>query len=67
MDTHVVISRIIAAIMSLLDSANLRNRVYTQQQRIEQLELALEDIDRINANNAHAQHLIAGIVARTRQ
>jgi len=53
--------------MSLLDSANLRNRVYTQQQRIEQLELALEDIDRINTNNAHAQHLIAGIVARTRQ
>lgn len=54
--------------MSLLDSANLRNRVYEQQQRIEQLELALDDIVRISSSRvgvSERHRLIVGIVDRT--
>jgi hypothetical protein len=47
--------------MSLLDSVNLRNRVYEQKQRIDELELAIEDIERINANSANPNALISGI------
>ena len=53
--------------MSLLDSANLRNRVYAQQQRIDTLELAIEDIARINSSSApdsERHKLIVGIVDR---
>lgn len=65
METHVILSRLIAAIMSLLDSVNLRNRVYEQKQRINTLELAIEDIERINANSANPNALISGICSNT--
>jgi len=62
-----ILPRILAAIMSLLDSANLRNRVYQQQERIASLELAIEDIERINARSASPNPLIQGIVENTRK
>ena len=65
METHLLFARLISSLMSLLDSANLRNRVYAQQQRIDTLELAIEDIARINSSSAPASErhkLIVGIV-----
>ena len=53
--------------MSLLDSANLRNRVYEQQERIELLTVALDDIQRISASrvaNSERHRLIVGIIER---
>jgi len=61
MDTHLILPRIIAAVLSLLDSVNLRNRVYSQSARISQLELAIEDIERINANSSNPNQLISNI------
>ena len=63
MNTHLYLARILGGIMSLLQASDLRNRVYTHQNRIETLELALEDIERINANSANPNALIAGIVS----
>jgi len=42
------LARAVSTILSWLDSANLRNRVYQQAERIEILTLALEDIERVN-------------------
>jgi hypothetical protein len=70
MESSLLLSKLLAAIMSLLDATNLRNRVYTQAARIEQLELAIEDIERINASDTAAseqRRLIAGIAANTKQ
>lgn len=54
-------------LVSWLDAANLRNRVYSQQARIESLELALEDIDRINARSENPNTLITAIVNNTKE
>ena len=43
-----IIGRLASAILSWLDASNLRNRLYEQKNRIEILEIALEDIQRIN-------------------
>jgi len=65
MDAHTIIPRLIAAVLSLLDAANLRNRAYHAEQRVETLLLAIEDIERINlSNTANSQELIAGIISR---
>jgi len=66
MDAHLIIPRLIAALLSLLDMANLRNRVYTLEQRVSQLELAIEDIERINANATSPNPLIKGIIHNSR-
>jgi hypothetical protein len=58
---HTVLPKLIAAILSILDSVNLRNRVYSQQQRIEILETAIDDIARINGIK---DPLIKGITDR---
>jgi len=50
MDLHAILPRVISAILSWLDSANLRNRMYYQSQRIEELELLVEDIERMNCD-----------------
>lgn len=63
MNTHLYLARILGGIMSILQASDLRNRVYRAQNRIDSLELALEDIERINANSANPNALIAGIVA----
>lgn len=64
MNTSAVIARILAALMSLLDSANLRNRLYSLQQERDILLVAIEDIERINAHSANPNALIAGICSR---
>ena len=70
MDTSLLITKLLAAILSLLDSVNLRNRVYEQSARIESLELAIEDIERISASTASESErldLIKGICNRITQ
>jgi len=70
MNTHLLLSKLLAAILSLLDSANLRNRVYEQSARIEQLELAIEDIERISASRVDSSErhkLIKGICDNTKR
>jgi hypothetical protein len=47
-------------VLSWLDHGNLRNRVYEQQERIEILETALEDIQRMNKDP-----LVAKVVKTT--
>ena len=61
MTTSTVLARLIAGIISLLQASNLRNRVYSQEQRIQRLELAIEDIERINRGSHHPNPLIARI------
>ena len=68
MDQYAVLARLVSAVLSWLDSANLRNQMYAQRERIEILETAIEDIDRINASTASSeqrQQLIAGVVDST--
>lgn len=52
----------LSKILSLLQATTLRERYYTLEQRVEILETALQDIERINANSANPNALIAGIV-----
>jgi hypothetical protein len=69
MNTHLLLPKLIAAVMSLLDQANLRNRVYEQAHRIEILETALEDISRISTSRVDSSErlsLIEGICTRVR-
>lgn len=67
MQWHDLVARFIIMLVSWLDAANLRNRVYSQQARIESLELALEDIDRINARSENPNTLITAIVNNTKE
>jgi hypothetical protein len=59
---HTHIPRIISAVLSILQSTNLRNRVYAMEDRLDILETAIEDIERINANSANPNALITNIV-----
>jgi hypothetical protein len=43
-----LLPKIISMVLSWIDHGNLRNRVYELQERIEILEVALDDIDRMN-------------------
>jgi len=61
-----ILAKIVSMLMSWLDAANLRNRVYTQQQRIEQLELAIEDIERVNNHSDNPSELIKKLAARAK-
>ena len=61
MDTHLWLSRIITGILSIITASRLRDRVYTQQQRISQLELAIEDIARINSASRSPNRLVSRI------
>ena len=66
MNTHLWLSRVIASIISIVQASTLRERYYMQQQRIEILETALDDIDRINNARIAPSMLIRNIVTNTR-
>lgn len=55
------IPRVISGILSLAQSTNLRNRVYAMEDRLDILEVAIEDIERINRNSALPNALITNI------
>ena len=43
----VFIAKVISMLMSWMDASNLRDRVYTLQDRVDTLHIALEDIERM--------------------
>jgi len=65
MDTHLIIPRILTGLLSIFQASRLRDCVYTQAQRIQSLELAIEDIERINAHSDQPNRLIANICQHT--
>jgi len=65
MNLHLLLPKLLAAIMSLLQATSLRDRYYTLEQRVIILETAIDDIGRINLAGA-ADPLIAGIVDRVK-
>lgn len=60
-----ILPRLITWLLSIAQSASLRDQVYTQRERIEILETALEDIARISNSRvtvSERHRLIANIV-----
>ena len=43
-----ILPKLISMVLSWLDHGNLRNQVYELKDRVETLEIALEDIERMN-------------------
>lgn len=64
---HTYLPRIISGVLSILQSSNLRNRVYAMEDRLDILEVAVEDMARINANSATPNALISGIALSVQQ
>ena len=63
---HTLVPRLLSAILSVLQSTSLRNRVYAMEDCLDILETAIEDIERINSNAANPNALISGIVANVK-
>ena len=57
----------IGALISIFQAASLRDRYYTAVDRMNTLEIAIEDIERINANSANPNALISGICSNMRK
>ena len=60
------LSRLLSGLISVAQASTLRDRYYTLEQRVELLEVAINDIERINANSANPNSLISGICTRVR-
>ena len=63
--TH--IPRIISGVLSVIQATTLRERYFTVLNRLELVEVALEDIERINSHSKDPNPLIANICANTRK
>jgi hypothetical protein len=61
MNTHIWIVKFIAGLVSIFQASTLRDRYYTATNRLELVETAIEDIERINANSANPNALISNI------
>ena len=66
MELHTLLPQLISRILSLLQASSLRDRYYTLEQRVEVLETAIDDIERINANSSPPNQLISGICKNSR-
>ena len=64
---HTHLPRIISGILSLLQATKLRNRVYAMEDRLDILEVAIEDIERINSNSTSPNPLISNVCANVRK
>ncbi len=64
---HSHLPRIISGILSLLQATKLRNRVYAMEDRLDILEVAIEDIERINSNSSDPNPLISNICNNVRK
>ena len=60
---HTHIPKIIGSLLSILQATGLRNRVYAMEDRLDILEVAVEDIKRINANASQPNPLITTVCA----
>ena len=63
---YTLIPKLISSLLSILQATGLRNRVYAMEDRLDILEVAVEDIERINAHAGCPNPLIASICARVR-
>ena len=69
MNMHVWLTRIIMGLVSLFQATSLRDRYYTALNRLEILETAIDDINRISASRveqSERHRLIKGICDRVR-
>ena len=67
MNTHIYIVKILAGLVSIFQASTLRDRYYSAVNRVEILETALEDIERISASRvdySERHRLIKGICDR---
>ena len=62
-----IAAQLVSAVLSWLDASNLRNQLFEQRNRMEILETALEDIERINRASVNPNYLIEQIVLNTRR
>ena len=70
MNTHIWLVKLLTALISIFQASTLRDRYYTAKNRIEILELAIEDIERISASrvdSSERHRLIAGICDRVNE
>ena len=64
---HDIIPLLLSRLLSLLQASTLRERYYTLQNRVEILETAIDDIERINARSDHPNQLISGVCKNSRR
>ena len=67
MNSHIWLVKLLAGLVSIFQASTLRDRYYTAVNRIEILELAIEDIRRISASrvdSSERHRLISGICDR---
>jgi hypothetical protein len=62
---HTLLPKLLTVILSWIQAATLRERYYLQQQRIEILETAIDDIQRINRASSKPNPLISNIIEHT--
>lgn len=64
---HTHLPRIISGLLSILQATKLRNRVYAMEDRLDILEVAIEDIERINSNSSNPNPLITTVCANVKR
>ena len=67
MNLHLWLPRLLTGLISVFQASTLRDRYYTLEQRVVILEVAIEDIERINAASAQPNRLISGICSNVRK
>ena len=63
---YTYIPKLISSVLSVIQATGLRNRVYAMEDRLDILEVAIEDIERINANAQTPNPLITNVIANVR-
>jgi hypothetical protein len=69
-NTHIWLTKLIAGLVSIFQASTLRDRYYTALNRIEILETAIEDIERISesrVDSSERHRLIKGICKRANE
>jgi hypothetical protein len=64
--TH-ILARLLGAIFSIFQASTLRDRYYILEQRMDLYSVALDDIERINANSTNPNALISNICTNLRK
>ena len=62
-----ILARLLGAVFSIFQASTLRDRYYTLEQRHELYTVAIDDIERINANSTNPNALIANICTNLRK
>ncbi len=64
---YTYLPKLISSVLSIVQATGLRNRVYAMEDRLDILEVAIEDIERIDANASNPNPLITSICANVRK